>query len=224
MLSRKKYAWIFVLCTLALLILIFFEPAYGWRLRAWLGSRDVISSDDPALPAQNQALEAELAQLQVIASQIPQNPKNAIRAMVYSRYPFGLKNELLVSAGAGEGVATGSTVTFQGVFIGSIAQVFPDSAVVQTVFDPEFKMPVRIGSVGADGLIVGGSYPKVTSIAKTANIANGDVVYTASPGVPYALPVAVVNATNTSADNLFEEASLDFAYDINGVETVLIEK
>jgi len=82
-----------------------------------------------------------------------------------------------------------------------------------------------VGSgLAGDALLVGGAYPKATSIAKTAAIANGDIVYTAAPGIPYALPVGIVNATDTSADNLFQEASLSFAYDINGVETVLIEK
>jgi cell shape-determining protein MreC len=213
-----------MLCVAALAILIFAEPSYGWRLRSWLAPNNIISSDDPALPAQNEALQAQLAELQNIAAQIPQNPQNDIRVMVYSQYPFGFKNELLVNAGANEGIATGSAVTFQGIFIGSVVQDFSDSAVVQTVFDPTFKLPVRIGSSGADALLVGGAYPKAMSIAKTAPIANGDIVYTAAPGIPYALPVAVVNATDTSADNLFQEASLDFAYDINGVETVLIEK
>ena len=222
--AKKKYTWILILAVAAIAVLIFFEPSYGWGLRTWLAPNNIISSDDPALPAQNQTLQAELAQLQNIAAQIPQNSKNQIRAMVYSQYPFGFKNELLVNAGANEGVATGSAVTFQGVFVGSIVQAFSDSAVVQTVFDPTFKLPVRVGSTGADGLLVGGAYPKATSIAKTAAIANGDIIYTAAPGIPYALPVGIVNATDTSADNLFQEASLSFAYDINGVETVLIER
>ena len=33
MTSRKKNVWIFICCAVALAILIFFEPGYGWRVR-----------------------------------------------------------------------------------------------------------------------------------------------------------------------------------------------
>jgi len=71
-------------------------------------------------------------------------------------------------------------------------------------------------------LLVGGAYPKIGSIAKGAPVAAGDIVYAAAPGMPYGLPVADVNATGTSADNLFQEASLEFAYSINDAQAVLI--
>lgn len=223
MTSRKKHVWVLVLCVLALAVLIIFKPAYGWRLRALLAPNNIVSSDNPTLPAQNQALAAQLAELQTIAAQLPQQPENEIRAMVYSQYPFGFKNQLLVNAGTDQGVATGSAVTFQGIFIGTVSRVFDDSAVIQTVFDPSFKMPVRIGAQGTDALLVGGSYPEAGSIAKNAPIAVNDIVYTAAPGLPYALPIASVAATSTSPDNLFEQASLQFAYDINSIQTVFID-
>jgi rod shape-determining protein MreC len=225
MTSRKKHLWIFVLSTIALLFLIFGEPVYGWRLRAWLSPKNIVVSDDAAsLAAQNAVLQAQLAELQSISSQLPQNPENDIRAMVYSNYPFGFMNELLVNAGVNTGVTVGKAVTFQGVFIGTISQVFPDSAIVQTVFDPNFKMPVRIGSHGFDGLLVGGAYPKATSIAKDSAVMTGDMVYTAGPGVPYNLPIGTVAATTTSPDSLFQEGTLQFIYDINDLQTVLIER
>lgn len=222
--SRRKNSWILILCVVALAVLIFFEPSYGWRLRDMLSPKNTVSSDDPTLAAQNQTLAAQLATLQVVASQIPQNPANEIRAMVYSQYPFGFKNELLVNGGANEGVATGSAVTFQGIFVGSVTAVFPDSAVVQTVFDPSLKTPVRIGSQGVDGLLIGGADPEATSIAKNAPVMSGDIVYTAAPGLPYGLPIGIITATTTSADNLFQQGSLNFAYDINQIQTVLIAR
>jgi cell shape-determining protein MreC len=224
--NSKRHAWILILCILVLAILVFFEPSYGWRLRAFFAPRNIISSDDPTLPAQNEVLQAQVAQLQVVSSQIPRdtNPANEIRAMVYSQYPFGFKNQLLVNAGADAGVATGSAVIFQGVFIGTVQAVFANSSAVQTVFDPNFKIPVRIGNAGIDALFVGGTDPRATSIAKNANIAVQDIVYSAAPGMPYGLPIAIIAATSTSADNLFQQASLNFAYDINNIQTVVIEK
>jgi cell shape-determining protein MreC len=226
---RKRYLWILIACVAVLAILIFFEPAYGWQVRGWLNSRiglqlQETQTDDQSFAAQNEALQAQLAELQGIAAQIPQNPQNQIRAMVYVQYPFGFKNELLVNAGSNQSVVIGKAVTFQGIFIGTVTGVFPDSAVVQTIFDPAFKMPVRIGAQSYDALVVGGADPKATSIAKDAEIVSGDVIYTAAAGLPYGLPVGVINATSTSGDNLFEEASVNFGYDINAIQSVLIQR
>jgi cell shape-determining protein MreC len=177
---------------------------------------------DQSLSEQNDALKAELATLQVVAAQLPTSSPGQVRAMVYSRYPMNFRNELLVSAGLDSGITVGAPVVFQGMFLGQVRQVFQEQALVQTIFDNNLKMPVRIGSEGVDGLLQGGSYPMVGSIANTAQIMPGDIVYSAAPGIPYALPIAQVVATSTSADSLFQQATLSFPYDVNNIETVLI--
>ncbi len=216
-------------------VFIVFEPSYGWRVRQWLaagalgpaggaGTSAAASDGAASLAAENESLKAQLAELRNIAAQLPQDPPNDIRAVVYSRYPLNFKNELLVNAGANDGVAAGDAVTFQGVFIGVVAETFPAAALVRTVFDDSFKMAVRIGSAGYDALLEGGAAPRAASIVRTADVMPGDIVFTAAPGIPYGLPVAVVAATSTSPDRLFEEAPLGFAYDINTIQSVLIAK
>lgn len=216
-----------------LIFLIFFIPSYGWKIRAWLspvaggpggGNSGGAQTDTQALSAENIALKAQLAQLQMVASQLPTSSPAEIRAMVYSRYPMNFKNELLVSAGSNSGIAVGAAVVFQGMLLGQVRAVFPEEALVQTIFDSSLKMPVRIGSGGVDGLLQGGSYPTIGSIASGATIASGDIVYSTAAGIPYGLPIAEVVATSTSADSLFQQASLNFPYDVNNVETVLILK
>jgi cell shape-determining protein MreC len=83
-------------------------------------------------------------------------------------------------------------------------------------------MPVRVGSTGADGLLEGSSYPTIGSISKTSLIMVGDVIYSAAPGLPYGLPIGTVAATSTSADSLFQQATVNFSYDINSIQTVFI--
>jgi hypothetical protein len=212
-----------------LIALIFFAPSYGWAIRQFLSPARSANSgashaDDQNVAAQNDVLKAQLAQLQVVQAQLPTFLPNEIRAMVYSRYPLNFKNELLVSAGATEGVASGTAVVFQGILIGQVKQVFPNSAVVQTIFDNTLKMPVRVGSKGYDGLLQGGSNPMIASITKDAAVQAGDIVYTAAPGIPYGIPIATIAATSTSGDNLFQQGSLKFSYDINDVETVFVSK
>ena len=181
-------------------------------------------AEDQSLSAENDSLKAQLATLQVIASQLPTSSTANIRAMVYSRYPMNFRNELLVSAGSDDGVATGAAVVFQGMLIGQVQQVFLHESLVQTIFDNNVKMPVRIGVGGVNGLLQGGSYPMVGSIASAAPVAPDDIVYSAAPGIAYALPIAQVAATSTSADSLFQQATLSFPYDVNNIETVLIMK
>lgn len=221
--------WVSGVLIVILLLLISFAPSYGWKVRAWLspapgGATGAAASqaDAPNLVAENDALKAQLAALQTVAAEMPTSSPAFIRAMVYSRYPMSFHNEILVDEGSNAGVATGAAVVFQGMLIGRVQSVFPSESLVQTIFDNGFRMPVRIGAHGIDGLLQGGAAPMVGSVAATAPVARGEAVYSAASGMPYALPVATVAATSTSPDSLFEQASLDLPYDLNNIQTVLI--
>ncbi len=233
---RKRERQVFIAAALAFLLLAVFEPSYGWRIRQWLSAGAVADQDAAraagaggasaasaaALAAENESLKAELAVLQGVAAELPQGSPSGTLALVYSQYPFNFKSELLVSAGADEGVAAGDAATFHGVLVGTVRRVFPHEALVMTVFDDGFRMAARIGKSGYDTLLSGGASPRAESIVKGAAVAPGDIVYSAAPGIPYGMPIAIVQATDTSPDGLFEEASLGFAYDINAIRSVVI--
>lgn len=221
---RKRNSWFLLFLVVVAIVVIFLEPSYGWKVRAWLGPTFLRAADEPNSVAENEALKAQLAVLQSVAAQLPQISQGYLRAMVYSRYPFNFKNEMLVNAGADQGVSAGKAVVFQGILIGVVERVFKDTALVQTVFDGNFKMPVRVGARGYDALLVGGAYPKAASLEKDASVATGTIVYSAAEGLPFGMPVAIVAGTSTSPDTLFEEAMLSFAYDVNGIQTVNIQK
>jgi rod shape-determining protein MreC len=224
--ANEQKSNILILCGLCVVVLLFviFVPSYGWKFRQFFAASGAVSSDNQNVAAENETLKAELAQVQTLQAELPTSSSNDIRAMVYSRYPFNFKNELLVNAGTDQGVASGSAVFFQGMLVGQVQTVWRDTALVQTIFDNNFKMPVRIGAKGYDGLLQGSLYPVVGSIAKTSVVSPGDIVYAAGPGFPYGLPIGEVSATSTSADSLFGQASLNFTYDINSVQTVFIQK
>ena len=207
---------------IALGIVIFFLPSYGWNLHEWLSPSATSNADDQNLAAANDALKAQLATLQMVAAQLPSQPTGTIRAIVYSQYPFNFKNELLVNAGTNQGVVSGTAVVFQGLLVGRVEKAYASTAVVQTIFDNNFKMPVRVASSGYDGLLQGGSDPAVISIARDTAINSGDSVYSAAPGIPYGLPIGTVSATSTSPDSLFEQAAITLPYDINSVKSVFI--
>jgi rod shape-determining protein MreC len=230
--DRKSNIWLLSALIVVLLIFVIFEPSYGWRLRQLFTPSNVVlqggsassGTDGDNLAVENELLKAQLAELQTVAAELPISTTAYIRAMVYSRYPLNFKNELMIDAGTDEGVSTGSAVVFQGLLVGRVVAAGRDYATVQTVFDNNFKMPVRVGSGGYDGLLTGGSYPFVASIAKSSHIGVNDIIYSAAPGIPYALPIGEVQSTSTSADNLFEQATIVFPYDLNNIQTVSIAK
>jgi cell shape-determining protein MreC len=221
---KKRNNWFLGILIVALALFAVLAPSYGYRLRNFLNPPATGQADSTNLAAQNEALKAELAKLQAVENQLPKASSSAIRAMVYSRYPMNFKNEMLIDAGAGDGVIPGKGVLFQGVLVGTVYQVFTDGSIVETVFDPNFRMPVRIGSGGVDALLQGGAEPAVVSISKTARVQDGDIIYTASPGIPYALPVGEIKDISVSANNLFQQATVSFVYDINSVQTVEVER
>lgn len=221
---RSRFFPLLILVAFAA-FLLFFEAPAGWQTRTYLYENFRGGASDEKSPAlENISLRAELAKLQIVSSELKGAAKNYLRAMVYSRYPMNFKNEILLNAGRNEGVILGKAVLFGGALAGKVEKVFDDSSLVETVFDSRFETAARIGPTGLDTLFKGGSFPKATLIPLLANVSPGDIIYSASPDFLYGLPIGKVNHVELSADKLFKEASINFAYDINGVQAVLIAK
>jgi rod shape-determining protein MreC len=185
---------------------------------------DKNSGEAKQLIFENETMKAEVAKLRAVQSELSERASNYLIALVYSRYPFNFKNELLVNVGARDGVAPGSAVIFGGILIGEVERVFDGTSLIMTVFDNRFKLPVRIGDGGVQSLLQGGSSPKAALIPREAGITAGDIVYSASPNFPYGLPIGEITDVKISSDQLFNEAQLKFGYDANSIMTVLIEK
>lgn len=141
---------------------------------------------------------------------------------VYSRYPLNLKNELLIAAGANDGINPGDVAIFQGSILGTVEKVFADSALVQTVFDSRFKASVRIGSEGADALLVGGAEPKLTLIPLDSKVGDNDQVYTAGENMPYGTEIGALKNLRNSGNSLFKDASLKVFYNPATLDEVTV--
>ncbi len=223
--------WIsIVLTAIAIFLLIF--PVSAWPLQSWLrfgwGGRPV---GGEAIPTniEVQDLRSRLDALSSATTFLPAEKSDYAAAFIYSRYPFNFKNEILVSAGEKSGVKTGAVVAIPGngnstSLLGRVTSIWPDKALVQTVFDPRFQLAVRVGSSGADALLSGGSEPRLTLIAKNAAVKEGDTVYSAADDLPYGLPIGSIRSITLSSDELFREAVLDLPYDLNSLRVVWIRQ
>ena len=131
---------------------------------------------------------------------------------VYSRYPFNLKNEILIAAGTKSGVKVGDIALFEGSILGSVEKAFEDSALIQTIFDSRFKTPVRIGSQATDALLIGGSSPELTLIPANASANENDQVYSAGQDWPYGSSLGALHDLRSSENSLYKNGALRVFY------------
>ncbi len=236
---RRDY-WLTGVLFLAVALLMLGRFSFGWQMQRFFEISDPGDPDLRELVLENEVFRTELAGLRDIKNQIPSTSPHYLRASVYSRYPFNVKDEILVNVGEGSGVNVGQAVLFpvytssdelsaynpapKGILIGKVKKVFKDTALVQTVFDEGWRSATRIGDKGVDSLLAGGASPVVTLIPKEASLAVGDAVYNADPFFPYGLPIAQIEKFGPSPDHVFMEAHLKFYYDLNTIHTVLILK
>ena len=215
---------IFLSILIFILVLLFLTHPIGVSLLGRTLFTKSGAADDSvnALQAENESLKAELARLEAVQAELPAPSKGLRRAEVYSRYPFGLKSELLIGTGERDGILLDQAVVSSGALIGKITNVFKETSLVQTIFDERWQSAVRVGHSGADALLVGGAQPKLTLIIKNASVKIGDVIYNAAPPFPIGLAIGEVKALSLSRDGLFNEAAVGVPYDVSRLRVISI--
>ncbi len=227
----KKENWFLTGLIFAVLFLLFFNPGLSWKIQTFFSPTKSPQSDAyQKLVLENESLSAELAGLQQIKKNLPQKNDASLSVLVYSRYPFNFKNEILVNAGVNQGVENGQSAVIalddatspSPVLVGKVEKAFENVSLVQTIFDSRFQSAVRIGKSGTNALLKGGNEPELSLIPKDAKIANGDTIYSASPDFPYGLAIGSANNVRISSDQLFQEADVETNYNPNELQSLEI--
>lgn len=144
-------------------------------------------------------------------------------AAVFSTYPFNNQRLLSVVLGSEDGVQEGMPVAAgEGILLGQVIKVFPKYSLVRTVFDPDFKTPVRVGASAADALLEGGNQPMITLINKNSAVSSGNSVYSAGAQFPYWMQVGTLGLVPETQDKFFKKAELKPPYNLNELKTVFI--
>lgn len=176
-----------------------------------------------ALQLENAKLKAEILGLSERPTEKIIGRYRVLAARAYSEYPFNDKNLIFINVGAEHGVAAGMTVTVaENLLFGKVVEARAEKSVVQTVFDPNWKLPVRIGDSAAAGLFLGGSKPKITLIEKAKAVKEGDVVFSVSPEIPYGLTVANLENISETANSAYREATAKLPYSIFEVNELYV--
>lgn len=175
------------------------------------------------------AAEHELALQRVSKEQIQELEKEnrLLRRELGRKQPsqvtlrfFGGGKEWFVDGGCRQGIEKGAPVLFEGSLVGKILEASPYFSVVQTVIDPNFRLPVHIGS--AAGLLESSrGITEVTQLSARDIIEVGDSI--SSRGlerIPPSLPIGRVRAIERSeatgiasalVELFFPPGSIDFA-------------
>lgn len=168
-------------------------------------------------------LKTELTKLKNFPGSISDDSFKLIPAFVYSTYPFNDKHLLTVNAGEKNGVREGmAALSGERIFVGKVVRVFREASSVQTIFDPNFELPVRIGEGAENALLKGGAVPHLDLIEKKALVKQGDSVYSAASQLPYGLPIGTVGEIKDLDYEAFRSAALALPYNLNELKILLM--
>jgi len=235
--SKRTLLIVAAFCALFLLTQWLFVP--GTYLRSPLGqalqapkvflqalmNRHAVVADLSRLELENQGLRGQLSELSSQPSIIKDSGTTYIYARVYSTYPFNNADKLLINAGTEQGVVAGAVVLARpGIFLGEVTAANKNTSEVRTLYDPELEIPVKIGQAKIDSLLLGGHEIKLSLISKKKAAQAGQTVTLAAPQYPYGLLIGTAQDLRDSADNLFQEATLQTPYAISELNDVYVIK
>ncbi len=193
-----------------------------WWLQG-LASPALNQQEQKELQLENKDLKARLWRLEKTQSN---NNSSIISAKIHSRYPFNDKSIISISAGKQSGVSPGMAVTVkEGLLIGKVTKAFSRYSLVETIFNPDWQLPIRIGEAEIESLLTGGSELKVTLIAKDKKLESGDRVFAASKDFPYGLTIGDLEILKPgSSAGVFHEAVVKVPYNLNELSDVRVIK
>ena len=110
----------------------------------------------------------------------------------------------------------------ENILFGQVTDVFENFSVIQTIFDPAWQLPVRIGKEEINGLFKAGNEPKVILIEKEKQIQTDDIVYSASQEFPYGLKIGEVAEIKETAAGVFKEAVLKMPFNVGELREIKI--
>lgn len=221
--------------TALLLILTFFTDVFINKtfLTASLASisdyfRIDLNKENEALKLENESLKAQLQKAQIFYTSFENSEEDKalaqkyIPAKIFSTYPFNIKGALTLNKGANQGIKKDSAVLAgEGILLGQISEVYENSSIVRTVYDPKWQLPVKVGEEKINGLFVGGNDPKITLIEKPVKI--GDAIFIDSKDFPLFLKLGEIKEMREENGGVFKEVAIvKTPYNISELDTVYV--
>jgi len=188
-----------------------------------------LSKENNSLKLENESLKAQLQKLQIFFP-ISKNSQNNelsnkyISAKVFSTYPFNIKGALTIDKGSNDKIKNSQVVLVgENILLGQISEVYNNSSVVKTIYDPNWQLPVKIGEEKINGLFVGGNDPKITLLEKPVKV--GDAIFVNSKDFPEFLKLGEIKEIKQENSGMLKEAAIiKTLYNVNSLDEVYITK
>ena len=205
----------------------------------FLGSIGNLKSENEKLIEENQRLVAEVSRLKdeseenrIMRKELELGTKKNFHAeagFIIAQDPQGLDSFAVIDKGKNAGFEKGMPVIISnGLLVGRIAEVFPNTTRVVFITDPESAINARIEDSGARGIVRGefGLGIKMDMISQVEEVKEGDTVITSGLGgeMPHGLVIGRVNQASQSSDRLFQQATLLPAVDFSELRIVFVIK
>ena len=131
----------------------------------------------------NTALKSEISKLKYYESAL--NFKNdfnykTVFARILGRSPDAWHKQIIIDKGSKDGIAIGRGVITERGIVGQVTKVGYDSSIVQLVFNPEWRMGVKIARINQYG-VLNGNYPDLAVlqfITVDSEVVVGDEIVT----------------------------------------------
>lgn len=212
---------------------IFLEIAYPFQKTFYILGRNIdetfsffgsigdMRKENKKLIMENNALAVEVASLQGVRREnddfreqlrlIPQDKFDLEPSFVIGRDPQSLGSWITIDKGSSDGIAPGMPVIVSdGILVGKIEEVNPDSAKVSLLTDSSSAVNVSDLETGAKGIIKGayGLGMVMDMVAQADVINEGDTIITSGLGgdVSRGLLVGKIQEVKVSPDKLFQQA------------------
>ncbi len=225
--SPRFFLALFLTLLFLFLIFLYRGGIYGFlqgfralNLSFWDRSLDYQKFQD--LKLENQGLLIELGKLEEEKAAVSDNFSYQI-GRVYSSYPFNDRRLIVIDVGARDGIKPGMPVLInENVLLGRIKDVLRTQSVVETIFNPEWRSSVIIGSKSIKSLLKGGMPPTLNLISPGADINLGDEVLNVSPELPLDLLIGTVNEIKPVLNEVWLAAELVTLYQLESINKVLV--
>lgn len=137
---------------------------------------------------------------------------------------YGSGHDWFIDGGCHNGVEQGAPVFFQGSFLGVVGQVDRYFSTVQTVGEPDFRLPVKAGS--ASGLLESAQgVTAVTQLSAGDSLVEGEAIVTVGSGrVPGGLPIGRVTMIRRDEALGTTQAVVEPYFRLSQMEFVEVEK